>query len=89
MIDDVDSLACSQHGVAISNVAANDFDAEGFEIGVTTASEAAHPIAARKEVLDDVSSQKSAAAGDKDFHGLVTCSARSTLVRQRPPIARD
>jgi hypothetical protein len=64
MDDRVDACASGDDGVAARNIPADHVDANRRELRIVAAAEAANAIAARDELLDDISSEKSAAAGD-------------------------
>jgi hypothetical protein len=60
----VNAGAGGDYGVAVGNVAADDFDAKRRELWILAAAETANAIAARNELLDDVSPKEPAAASD-------------------------
>jgi hypothetical protein len=70
-VENTFDAAAGRCDVAIpSDIAANDFDAHGLQLGIGAPAEAADAVPAGEELLDDVAPQKSAAAGHKRVHQI-------------------
>jgi hypothetical protein len=64
----VDTSTSARQRRAIANVAANDLNAPLTECGILAAAKTPHAIPAGHQSVDDVPTEKTAAAGDKCMH---------------------
>ncbi len=67
------ATSCGERG-AIAKIAANHFNASRFEFWICAAAEAAYTISASEQRFDDVTAQKSAAAGHESVHQRISGS---------------
>ena len=70
MKDGLDPFAGCRDGRLILKVAGERLDSECIQLGVSLPAEDSNLIAARDKLLDDVSPEKSASAGDKCSHEI-------------------